>query len=176
MEVQQAWPARCGPWLPLRGGLCVWREAGSLRHHPALLCVQDSLLAHPLWVGVLFPRICKEEVPLLAQLVHAALALSFPIGKGAWPGICGETPAARQAGWLSLQWGQERALFRRNHQAHTGLRCQADETLHGSVARVPSLRWRERGLFSWFLNLVLLSSDFSLESEGSWLIPERMGS
>ena len=62
-EMQGAWP-------------------GAPRGHPAFLCTQNSLLAHPPWAGVPFPRIYKEEVPLSCPCSVLPRRKRCPAGSG----------------------------------------------------------------------------------------------
>lgn len=99
-------------------------------------------------------RIYKEEVPPVLPLLCPSLTAKMPSG-GGWG--CGETPAAHQAGGLTVGTGD-----RSRYQANKPVWIDEEKSHHCA------------GENKGFSDGFKIWSDFYLEPESSWLVAEKM--
>lgn len=139
--------------------MCFWKEAGGLGRGA------EMPPRFPLHLGQPPGTPSVGGWPVSQNLQGGGAPLCpcpvLPRYKICLAGECGETPAARHAGGLSLQWGQ----WARS-------RCQADKTLCGSVDKSHTTALGRMRAFQMVSNIL---SDFSLEPESSWLIAGEDG-
>ena len=161
-----AWQAPCGPWHPLWGGggrACASGEMqgawpGAPRRHPAFLCTQNSLLAHPPWAGIPFPRIYKEEVPLSCPCSVLPRRKRCPAGSsgGTW-----RDPSCPPGRGLTVGTGDKIQV---PSQQNPLWGCGQKKSHTTALGRTRA-----------FQMVLKIWSDFCLEPESSWLVAGEAG-